>query len=159
MTKTKRSAINIFLLALDEFLTKYYELDNNIKYDFIPLFLQNQNKAKKSISKWNFITLKTLDRLCNRYYLSETVQNNSHKEDIDKMLRQKKSSFVQKIAYWLDYKMIKDLSYEHIFYKMALSFDRQFPYEKKYIGYLSKFQLQEFIVPVEYISNDDLIIY
>ncbi len=156
-----RKQANKFLLELDSFVKKYHTFDENIRYEFVPVFMANKKNAKKSIRKWESILIENLSKLCNSYSECERVINSTVKNDSEKLRSVRKSWYVQKIAYWMEYKMVKDLSYEHIFYKMCLAWGRTFPWIERYQNQLLKYPdaLAELYVPVDWDTYEDLVIY
>ena len=97
---TKRDKIDLFLKALDQFLINNEDLQKII----IPLFKANKDLSKE-ISQWKRkkIEIPNLVRLVN----------------IEWQIK-RKSFFIQRIAYWLNWVEIEDNSYQMIFNKLLM---------------------------------------
>lgn len=165
MKINKRPEINKFLIELDKFISKYYTTIDDIYWVedvFIPIFKANKdNKSFVSPDK-RWLEIPILTALCNVHKTSHLSKRNKNKliEQFDKL---RKSTFVQWVAYKFKYKLVNDVSYEHIFIKYLLQesnkADILFPILHKYQWYLWKLDLRDFLIPIDWEINNDLIIY
>ena len=164
--RNNRQQIDKFLLHLERFVSKYHKHADDI-YDientFIPIFKANKdNRTFVAPDKRN-LNIPTLAMMCNPYKMEFTRK--SEKDKIESKFKNNRTSvFVQSVAYKLEYKTVKDVSYEHIFMKHLLANSEKANslilftsniFEDK----LSEYDLRDFLVPVDYDTNTNLIIY
>jgi hypothetical protein len=157
-----RKDIEKFLWELDKFLYKYYEIDKTFHNVFTSTFKINaKNRAWINSDTFREMKFHILDRLCNNFSQWKIVLKAKRKSELDKHLKIRKAEFVQSVAYKFEYKQVRDISYEHIFIKIAIWWWANIPYREIVNWYLEKHSdaLNTFLVPIDWETNDDLVIY
>lgn len=163
--RNNRTQIDNFLLQLEAFVSKYHKHTDDI-YDientFIPLFKANKDKKSFVAPNKSWLYIPTITMLCNPKKIGHIKLID--KSDLSKQFKKNRTSnFVQWVAYGLEYKMVKDVSYEHIFIKHLLKNSEKADsiMTDRYIhpNQLAAYDLKEFLVPVDYDTNDNLILY
>lgn len=160
--KNNRTQIDQFLLALNLFIEKYHTTMDDVEKVFIPIFKANKDNKTFVAPDKRWLDIPTLTMMCNPYKIW-FIKEWERKKIENKFKMNRTSAFVQSVAYKLPYKVIKDVSYEHIFMKHLIQnsediltkMDRYHIYE----GKLYQYDLKEFLVPEEYDTNDNLILY
>lgn len=166
MKKNNRKQIDIFLVVLDEFLQKYHSETDDI-YDvekvFIPIFKANGWTRTSIAPSKIWLQVPYIVMLSNRTKMS-FVSENDKQILRNRFERARTSTYIQWVAYKLNYKLVKDVSYEHIFMKMLLNNSEKAQIllankSNTHQDKLKEYDLKEFLIPEDFFHNDDLIIY
>lgn len=150
MVINKRKQIDIFLFELNKFIDKYsYWFQEDVEPLFIATFKANISK-QQLMASWKKELW--LDKLV--YYINK---NNLYKWN---KKRQRKENFIKKIAYWLEYKEVKDFSYEEIFWKIIFNSWNQIFKPSSIIEDIKKpIPFNTFLIPEEWYHNNNIYIY
>ena len=164
--KISRKQIDEFLLNLEKFIKKYHNYTEDIYGigdTFILLFKANKDNRTFVAPDKRWLDIPLLTALSNAHKIWYIRRCDRNK--VDKQFKHnRKSIFVQSVAYKLKYKVVKDVSYEHIFIKNLIKNSEKVETTELYWRHtfpnkLLEYDLKEFIVPEDYFTSDDLIIY
>lgn len=164
--RTNRKQIDEFLINLEKFISKYHKEKEDIygiEDAFMLLFKANKDNKTFVAPDKRWLKIPLLIALCNPYKI--WYVRRCDREKIDKQFKHnRKATFVQSVAYKLKYKVVKDVSYEHIFIKhLIINSDKIQATELSHVTILPykllEYDLKEFIIPEDYDTTDDLIIY
>jgi len=159
-----RKQIDEFLLNLEAFIAKYHILAEDVYWVeqvFIPMFKSNKDNKTFVAPNKRWLEIPKLTALCNPYKVWYIRYRDRDK--LEKQFKKNRTSiFVQSIAYKFKYKLVKDVSYEHILIKylrsnsfLAKTMLTWTTYEWK----LSEYNLKEFLIPEDWEISEDLFVY
>jgi len=108
-----RQDIDLFLIELDKFIEKNW-VDKN--YEDI-LFLFRWNPASDALWKKNDLSLPFLEQILNEQSIKAKKTQEVHTQT------RRKSWYIKRVAYWLDWIYVKEAGYEHFFKKAIFKRD------------------------------------
>lgn len=145
---TRRKEIDNFLLELEKFLEKYPIDEDIVNYLFMTIFKAMAHNMKNLETHARTLELPILEKLINRFAISKKTD-----------WKRRTSSYIRKVAYWLNYKKVRDFSYEDIFFKMIFK-EWHWVYKPKCtIGNHWKIIPTEFLIPEDWYHDDDIYVY
>lgn len=144
---TDRKEIDRFLVELDKFIKEHLKsLDVNDL--FINLFKRNHKNQKFMSSGKIELWLEIIPTLVNTFWVQA-----------QQLRRQRTELFVRKVAYWLKYKEVKDISYEEIFMKMAFNSHNPLYKPRQILDIDKPIPYHTFIIPEEWYHDNKIYIY